>query len=134
MRGLESSTRPCTGGEMSPSFYASRHAARAEGPAAGGSRAPQSRDQLRSTEGDREGARPWGFAGELRIQGGPGAATIRPGAGAPPAAAPFEALGRLGKGHPQGPRRLRVAGDRAGYRHEEARGLRVDAGRIYRGR
>src|SRR5512146_1528961 len=120
MRGLESSTRPCTGGEMSPSFYASRHAARAEGPAAGGSRAPESRDQLRSAEGDREGARPWGLAGELRVQGGAGTAAVRPGPGASPAAAALQTVRRLGKGHPQGSRRLRLTSDGAGRGNEEA--------------
>src|SRR5690242_6880110 len=100
MRGLESSTRPCTGGEMSPSFYASRHAARAEGPATGGSRAPESRDQLRFTEGDREGARSWGLAGELRVQGGAGTTAVCPGPRASSAVAPLEALRRLGEGHP----------------------------------
>src|SRR5207249_10222186 len=53
------------------------HDRRAQAEAPGRSRAPEPRDQLRITEGDRAGSRARRSAGELGVQGGTRAPAIR---------------------------------------------------------
>src|SRR5437660_9114878 len=115
MRGLDSSTSAgaftnapsralnlAAGGTAPPERLASSlHAPGLEGQAPGGSRAPESRDQLRTAEGDREGARPRGSTGELGIQGGARAPTICSGASASAAPAVGQAIRRFGEGYPE---------------------------------
>src|SRR2546426_3314642 len=105
---------------------------RAQAEAPGRGRAPEPRDQLRATEGDRAGARAWRPAGELGIQGGARAPAIRDVATLPSPAAAFQALGRAGVRHPARPCRLRVSGHGRGPRHKKEGDVRADARRVHR--
>src|SRR2546422_11019821 len=105
---------------------------RAQAEAPGRGRAPEPRDQLRATEGDRAGARAWRPAGELGVQGGARAAAIRDVAALPSPAAALQTLERAGIRHPARPRRLRVPGHGPGPGHEEERDARLDARRVHR--
>src|SRR6266571_2923236 len=107
----------------------SRHDRRAEAAAPSRGRAPESRDQLRAAERDREGARPRGSARELGIQGGARAPAVRDVPSQPLAAAPLQALERAGVRYPPGPRGVWLPGHRAGPRDEKAGNLRADARR-----
>src|SRR5437016_11765269 len=90
--------------------FPSYHDRRAQAEAAGRSRALEPRDQLRASEGDREGARPRRPAGELGIQSGARATAVRPGARLAFAAAPLQALKRERRRYPARPRGVRLAG------------------------
>src|SRR5256885_4081052 len=102
--------------------------------APGRGRAPEPRDQLRATEGDRAGACARRPAGEFRVQGRARAPAVRDVAPEPPAPAPVQALERPGIRYPTRPRRLRLPRDRAGRRYQEAGDLRAHARRVHRGR
>src|SRR6058998_2403475 len=107
---------------------------RAQAEAPGRGRAPEPRDQLRVTEGDRAGARAWRPAGELGVQSGARAPAIRDVATLSSAAAALQALGRAGIRHPARPCRVRVPSYGPGPRHEETGDVRPDARRVHRGR
>src|SRR5204862_6086092 len=79
-----------------PSFSAPGYARRAQAETVRRSRTAQSRAELRPPEGNREGPRPWGFAGELRSQGDAGAPAVRHRPPLSPAAPPRHAAGRVG--------------------------------------
>src|SRR6266699_2723616 len=100
-------------------LFSRSHDRRAQAEAAGRGRAPEPRDQLRATEGDRAGARAWRPAGELGVQGGARAAAIRDVAALPSPAAALQTLERAGIRHPARPRRLRVPGHGPGPGHEK---------------
>src|SRR2546428_7883050 len=100
-------------------LFSRSHDRRAQAEAAGRSRAPEPRDQLRVTEGDRAGSRARRLAGELGIQGGTRAPAIRDVTALPSPAAALQALGRAGIRHPARQCRVRVPGHRPGPRHEK---------------
>src|SRR5213082_3397984 len=82
------------------------HARRTPRQAPGRGRAPEPRDQLRATEGDRAGACARRPAGEFRVQGRARAPAVRDVALEPPAPAPVQALERPGIRYPTRPRRI----------------------------
>src|SRR6266566_740974 len=75
-------------------LFSRSHDRRAQAEAAGRGRAPEPRDQLRATEGDRAGSRARRLAGELGIQGGTRAPAIRDVTALPSPAPALQALGR----------------------------------------
>src|SRR3989442_14039222 len=89
-------------------LFSRSHDRRAQAEAADRGRAPEPRDQLRVTEGDRAGARARRPAGELGVQGGARAAAIRNVTALPSSPAPLQALERAGIRHPARPRRIRI--------------------------